>query len=231
MIESLNDDSDNSDNEEIINLDERIENEINNKTDTKYNPIVWKVYEYEGLDTMWKCCKESLFLRSILKARLEWNEDTFADHCYWWNNAYPLRELDIMLLKTMKNEISYELDRRHLKYLRDEKERKRIEKRKIRFEKKKQSMANIGVDIVEDDVADELDKEEELDELDGENNPKNNPKNRVGDGMNDDDDDEKDKEDRPLTSTSSKGERPLTSTSSNIGGSSSKKRNEKMKSR
>ena len=39
------------------------------------------------IDTMWRCSKEAAFLRTLLRARLEWNEDLFADHVYWWNQV------------------------------------------------------------------------------------------------------------------------------------------------
>jgi len=45
------------------------------------------VYEFEMIDTMWRCSKEAAFLRTLLRARLEWNEDLFADNVYWWNQV------------------------------------------------------------------------------------------------------------------------------------------------
>ena len=44
---------------------------------------------------MWRCSKEAMFLRTILKCRMEWKEHDFADHVYWWNQVMAIK---IMLM-------------------------------------------------------------------------------------------------------------------------------------
>lgn len=46
--------------------DEAVFKDVNENSDTKYNSIEWKVYEYEMTDYLWKCSKEALFLKVLI---------------------------------------------------------------------------------------------------------------------------------------------------------------------
>lgn len=129
-------------------------------TEEKYNIIVYKVYEFEMIDTLWRVSKEATFLRAILKARMEWDEDTFADHVYWWNQVYPFDKLALKMLRTVRDELREEIERRQEKAARDAKTAEKVERRRKRLEEKANEMAKVGIRIDEEDVADELDKEE-----------------------------------------------------------------------
>jgi len=68
--------------------------------------ILYNINEqYDLLDYLWRRSKEKLFIRNIIKARIELDMHSFADHLYYWTNVRPLNELQTMLLKIIYNEL------------------------------------------------------------------------------------------------------------------------------
>ena len=133
--------------------------EIQELSEEKYNAIEWKVHEYEVTDFLWKCSKEALFLKNILRARLSWDLETFANHVYYWDNVRTLDKYCLSLLNVMRMEIQNELEFRDKKAIRDEKRKAKKILFDEKFKEKKAAMAILGVDIVEKDVEDEVNKE------------------------------------------------------------------------
>jgi hypothetical protein len=133
--------------------------EIKAISEEKYTGVIWKIHEFEALDFLWRTSKEALFLLNIMYFRLDWDEDEIADHIFYWNNVQPLDRVCLKLLKVVVDEVRDELkrqaDQKKLQLENLDKSRRRKE----RFEKKKEAMANLGIDITEEDVADELDQE------------------------------------------------------------------------
>ena len=98
-------------------------------------------------------------MKNIVRARLDWNIDTFAEHVYFWDNARALDKISLLLLNIMKKEISVELilKEKIATALANKKTRRQLFLAK--FQQKKTAMEELGVDIEEKDVEDEINLE------------------------------------------------------------------------
>lgn len=126
----------------------------------KYGEIIVQIDEYEKIDYMWRCSKEQLFLRNIIKARLAWDRHTFADHLYWWNNIHPLDRPAIELLENVLHELQEETDRKLELRRRELKAREKAERRKKKLEIQKKLMDEMGMQG-EAKIPDEEDEDED----------------------------------------------------------------------
>lgn len=72
-----------------------------NKWDILYNINE----QFDLLDYLWRRSKEKLFIRNVIKARMELDMHSFADHLYYWTNVQPLNELRTILLKVVYSEL------------------------------------------------------------------------------------------------------------------------------
>jgi hypothetical protein len=99
------------------------------------------------------------FLKNIIRARLDWNIESFANNLYHWNNVCPLDKVSLILLNVMRKELQDELKRREGKFKVDTERTSRAEQRALKFEEKRAAMELLGIVIEEKDVADELNKE------------------------------------------------------------------------
>ena len=66
----------------------------------KYAKILDFSINLEDVNFIWKGCKEAMFVRNLIKARIDCNIHDFADHMYHWNLARPLEMFQILILKT-----------------------------------------------------------------------------------------------------------------------------------
>jgi hypothetical protein len=105
-----------------------------NKWDILYNINE----QFDLLDYLWRRSKEKLFIRNVIKARMELDMHSFADHLYYWTNVRPLNELRTILLKVVYNELQMSIQ-----LMLEEKQRKEREEtlllEKEKKKKKKQA--------------------------------------------------------------------------------------------
>jgi len=105
-----------------------------NKWDILYNINE----QFDLLDYLWRRSKEKLFIRNIIKARMELDMHSFADHLYYWTNVRPLNELRTILLKVVYSELQVSIQ-----LMLEEKQRKEREEtlllEKEKKKKKKQA--------------------------------------------------------------------------------------------
>lgn len=136
----------------------------------KYETIRSLIIQYESVDCTWKCSKEALFMRNIVDARQNFNQDEFADHVYYWNSARPLQKIDIVLLNVINKEIQNELDRRAEAARQADLVLNRRSRIQSRLKKKRQNMIERGLDpstITEADIDIENEDGEEHRQSDG----------------------------------------------------------------
>lgn len=95
----------------------------------KYEMLLDQCASFERIDFSWRGSKEALFVKNIIRSRVNYNMNEFADNIYHWNNVKPLSRFNIMILRSIQSEIQAELDRRDAIKL---KLRQEIEKREKR---------------------------------------------------------------------------------------------------
>lgn len=75
----------------------------------KYDEITHMFNSYDSLDLMWRGSTEKKFIFNVLKARLNNDEYTFIDHCYYYNCVRPFDKYSLEALKVAFEEIPTEL--------------------------------------------------------------------------------------------------------------------------
>jgi len=134
----------------------------------KYDHIIHLIKEYEEIDYMWASAKDRIFIRNIVKARLEYDKHMLADHLYFWNMVRPLDRIQIRLIRVLVDEIQHELDRRTEEYRLDalKKEKQKIKREKQ--EKQKKIMKEMGIkgftNVDDDEVEQEALKRQALED-------------------------------------------------------------------
>lgn len=131
----------------------------------KYEEISNKIVSYGKIDVLWKCCKESTFLKNIVKYRLEWDTANFAKHLYYWNNVRPLDRQSVLMLKTVYDELEAETARLENVKLQEKRAKERARIKKEKLEKQKKLLKDMGVEgeamVDDDEVEKELMVQEE----------------------------------------------------------------------
>ena len=61
---------------------------------------------------MWGNSKENLFLRNMIKIRMDADIDAFADHLYFWDNVKPLDKYSTQIMESFMIELKKEATRR-----------------------------------------------------------------------------------------------------------------------
>ena len=132
----------------------------------KYEDISSKIVSYGKIDVLWKCCKESTFMKNIVKYRLEWDTTNFARHLYYWNNVRPLDRQSVAMLKTIYVELEQETARLEDKKLQEKRTKERTRIKKEKMEKQKKLLKDMGVVgeamVDDDDIEKELLAQEEV---------------------------------------------------------------------
>jgi tetratricopeptide (TPR) repeat protein len=100
----------------------------------KYDFLLEHCSSFEKIDYSWRGSKESLFVKNIIRCRKAYNIHDFADHLYHWNLVKPLSRPNILIMRSIRDEIQSELDKREAA---KQKARMEIEKRVKRAERKR----------------------------------------------------------------------------------------------
>lgn len=130
---------------------------INNASKIKYEFIKTTYNSYGKIDFLWNNSKELLFIKNLIKARLDWDRHMLADHLHYWNNVKPLTRNLLKMLNTLFVEIREEFERRHLRAARIAALEEKKLRREMRYKKQRELMNKMGVTgavILEDDEED-----------------------------------------------------------------------------
>jgi alpha-soluble NSF attachment protein len=129
--------------------------------ENKYANVKVALSEFERIDCMWRCCRETKFLRNIIEAREAYNQDSFADQVYYWHTACRLNKIDIDLLRVVSNEIQEYLDNRERQRQEEAREKNRYAKKKLQLDKRRKALVERGLDPDSISMADIEDSDEE----------------------------------------------------------------------
>ena len=109
---------------------------------TKYDRLYSINEQFDKGDFMWRRSKDKLFVRNIIKARIDMDIHSYADHLYYWSNVRPLNSARTILLKVPMTEIQHAI----AEEIRLEAERKAAADARLIKKKKHQDRAQEKID-------------------------------------------------------------------------------------
>jgi hypothetical protein len=129
----------------------------------KYASILTNISAYESIDPSWRCSRQSLFLRNLIKYRQEYDQHNFVDHLYYYHTVSSLTNEEISMLRIMLDEIVDELERRIAERKKEVADATRKQKRKQKLLKKRRQLRERGLNpfsIRIEDIEDDSDEED-----------------------------------------------------------------------
>lgn len=136
---------------------------LTERSQAKYQPILDKIHEYEKTSYLFRMSVQAKFLTNIIKCRLDWDLDSYVDHCYYYNNVRPFDAIHLRFVKIPCDELIHEVERQEAQHRRDTEIKEKTLLRKQRIKERRRFMNEMGIEgpvVLDEAVEKELEIQE-----------------------------------------------------------------------